>query len=58
MNRHFKAALHSCYKQDRISKKEMKEAKRKWKEAMKHVKEEDERKLQIEDWRRRKQNII
>lgn len=47
MTRQFHTALKTCYKHDKISKNEMKEAKWKWKEAMKKVKEEDKRKKKL-----------
>ncbi len=41
MTQKFYTVLKTCYKHNKISEEEMKEAKKKWKEHMKKVKEED-----------------
>lgn len=43
MTKQFKTTLKTCYKNDKVSKKEMRMAKKQWKEAMKKVKKEDKR---------------
>lgn len=43
MNRQFYETVNACYRHGKISKKELKRAKKDWKKMMRNVKEEDKR---------------